>query len=133
MKYYRVHTADCAYITKQPRGIFTAVAKLDESKTLNEDEAAEYRHNHDYFEEILPVPPFYKDNNPDGAITWFKDTPEGMSVWEQMTFYRDVCKKYGLKLYVSECDEIPGELIYEDAYQIAVKNPVTDNITTREL
>ena len=50
-----------------------------------------------------------------------------------MTFYRDVCKKYGLKLYVSECDEIPGELIYEDAYQIAVKNPVNDNITTREL
>ena len=49
MKYYRVHTADCAYITKQPRGIFTAVAKLDESKTLNEDEADEYRRNRYYY------------------------------------------------------------------------------------
>ena len=28
MKYFRVHTADIAYVTKQPRGIFTAVGKL---------------------------------------------------------------------------------------------------------
>ena len=33
MKYYRVHTKDCAYITKQPRGIFTAFA-TDEAKVL---------------------------------------------------------------------------------------------------
>ena len=34
MKYYRVHMKDCAYITKQPRGIFTAVGRLVSSKTL---------------------------------------------------------------------------------------------------
>ena len=37
MKYYRVHTKDCAYITKQPRGIFTTVGKLADSKTLTEE------------------------------------------------------------------------------------------------
>lgn len=133
MKYYRIHTADQAYLTKQPRGVFTAVAKLSESKTLNEEEEKEYLRNHDYFESILPVPPFYKDNNPDGAITWFKDTPEGKSVWDQMKFYREMCSKYGVQLYVSECNFIPGDLVYEDDFQIAVKNPVTENITTREL
>jgi len=28
---------DCAYITKQPRGIFTSVGKLVDSKILTED------------------------------------------------------------------------------------------------
>ncbi len=36
MKYFRVHMKDCAYITKQPRGIFTSVGKLVDSKILNQ-------------------------------------------------------------------------------------------------
>lgn len=32
---------------------------------------------------------------------------------------------------MSECDEIPGEIIYEDDFQIAIKNQGTDiRITT---
>lgn len=51
-----------------------------------------------------------------------------------MTFYREMCMKYGVKLYVSECNEIPGELIYEDEFQIAVKNQPEDAvIITKEL
>lgn len=38
-----------------------------------------------------------------------------------MCFYREMAFKYGLKLYMSECLEVPGEIIYEDAFQIAVK------------
>ena len=38
------------------------------------------------------------------------------------------------RLYVSECDEIPGEIIYEDAFQIAVKNQPEDAvIITKEI
>ena len=38
------------------------------------------------------------------------------------------------KLYIPECDEIPGEIIYEDAFQIAVKNQPEDvAIITKEL
>ncbi len=33
-----------------------------------------------------------------------------------------MAKKYGLKLYISKCSEVPGEIIYEDDFQIAVKN-----------
>ena len=42
MKYYRVHTADIAYITQQPRGLFTAIGKLVDAKTLTQEETAEY-------------------------------------------------------------------------------------------
>jgi len=134
MRYYRIHTADIAYMTKRPRGIFTTVGKLVDSKTLTEEEEKEYWRNREYFEEVLPVPPFYQDNNPDGAITWFKDTPEGDDIWRQMTFYREMCSKYNVKLYISECEEIPGEVIYEDKFQIAVKGDTGEvKITTREL
>ena len=51
-----------------------------------------------------------------------------------MTFYRDMCSKYGVQLYLSETDDVPGEIIYEDNFQIAVKNPFTDiEVTTKEL
>ena len=134
MRYYRVHTADQAYLTKQPRGIFTTVGKLVDAGVLSETETEEYWNNRRYFEDVLPVPPFYDQGNPDGAITWFKDTPEGNRIWEEMTFYRNMAAKYGVQLYLSECTDIPGEIIYEDNFQIAVKNPRNDiPIQTQEL
>ncbi len=134
MRYYRVHTKDIAYRTKQPRGIFTAVAKLVDSKTLTEEEEKEYWKNREHFEEVLPVPPFYEQDNPDGAITWFKDTAKGNAIWKEMDFYRDMCSKYGITLFMSECDKLPGEVIYEDEFQVAVKNLYEDiSIKTKEL
>ena len=132
MRYYRVHTADQAYLTKQPRGIFTTVGKLVDAGVLSEAETEEYWNNRRYFEDVLPVPPFYDQGNPDGAVTWFKDTAESNRIWEEMTFYRNMAAKYGLQLYLSECTDIPGEIIYEDAFQIAVKKPRNDtSIQTR--
>ena len=86
MRYYRIHTADIAYITQQPRGIFTAIGKLVDAGILSEEETEEYWKNRAYFEKVLPVPPFYEEGNPDKAITWFKDTPEGNQIYSEMTF-----------------------------------------------
>ncbi|MBO4399357.1 MAG: hypothetical protein J5795_04405 [Lachnospiraceae bacterium] len=133
MKYYRVHTADVAWITKQPRGIFTAVGKMVDAGTLTEEETAEYWRNRKYFEEVLPVPPYYADGNPDGAVTWFKDTPDGNRIWNEMTFYRDIGAKYGVAFFVSECEEVPGEVVYEDDFQVAVKGPCTVPVVTKPL
>lgn len=134
MKYYRVHTADIAYITQQPRGIFTAIGKLVDAKILSEEETAEYWKNREYFEKVLPVPLFYDEGNHDKATTWFKDTEQGNRIYEEMTFYRTMAKKYGTQLYMSECEEVPGDIIYEDEFQIAIKNQRTDiNITTKKI
>ena len=134
MRYYRIHTADIAYITQQPRGIFTAIGKLVDAGIPSEEETSEYWKNRAYFEKVLPVPPFYEEGNPDKAITWFKDTPEGNQIYSEMTFYREMARKYGTQLYMSDCDEIPGEIIYEDDFQIAIKNQRTDiRITTHKI
>ena len=134
MRYFRVHTADIAYITQQPRGIFTTVGKLVDAKTLSEEETAEYWKNREYFEKVLPVPPFYESGNKERATTWFKDTPHGTDIWRQMDFYRSMCRKYGVRLYRSDTDEIPGEIIYEDDSQIAVTNTREDlKVETKEI
>ncbi len=134
MRYYRVHTADIAYITQQPRGIFTAIGKLVDAKILSEEETAEYWKNREYFEKVLPVPPFYDEGNPDKATTWFKDMEQGNRIYAEMTFYRAMAKKYGMQLYMSECEEIPWDIIYEDEFQISIKNPRSDaRITTKEI
>lgn len=133
MKYFRIHTAENAYLTKQPRGIFTTVGKLVDAKILTEEETKEYWKNREYFEEVLPVPPFYENGNPDGAITWFKENEKGKEIYSQMSFYREMASKYGVELFRSECTEIPGEVIYEDDFQIAVKNVRTDiKVTTKK-
>lgn len=133
MKFFRIHTQDIAYITQQPRGIFTAIGKLVDSKTLNEQEIKEYWKNREYFEKILPVPPYYEQGNPEKAITWFKDNEKGNEIFNQMNFYIDMAKKYNVILWKSESDTIPGEIIYEDEFQIAVKNCSNTNIKTTKL
>lgn len=119
-KYFRIHTADHAYLTKQPRGLFTAIGKLVDKKTMNESEIAEYWKNREWFEKYLPIPPFYKDNNPERAITWFKNSNEGQEMFSKMTHYIDMAKKYKLNLYITETSIVPGKIIYDDKFQIAV-------------
>ena len=133
-KYYRVHSADVAWLTKQPRGIFTAVWRLIDAGVTTEEETAEYWRNRKYFEEALPLPPYYEQGNPEGAVTWFKDTEKGNEIWQQMTFYRDMGNKYGVQFYISECVDVPGEAVYEDEFQIAVKGQKEDvTVITRPL
>ena len=134
MRYYRVHTDETAWITKQPRGLFTAVGKLVDAGMLSEKEEKDYWKNREYFERILPVPPYYEQGNPEGAITWYKDTKEANRIFHEMSFYRRMAGKYGKKLYLSECDEVPGKIIYEDDTQIAVTQQKDDvKITVSEL
>lgn len=133
MKYFRVHTKDIAYITQQPRGIFTAIGKMVDLKILTIEEEKEYWKNREYFEEVLPVPPFYDQGNPNKATTWFKDNEKGNGIYRQMDFYRNMAAKYGLELYRSECEQLPGDVIYEDDFQIAIINTRQELIKTQKL
>ena len=110
------------------------LAKKKKTEGLTEEETAEYWKTREYFQKALPVPQYYEKGNPDCAITWFKDTPQGNDIYAQMDFYRAMAKKYGLTLYISKTEQVPGEIIYEDDFQIAVKNQKADaQITVTEL
>lgn len=120
MKYFRIHSSEIAFLTNQPRGLFVTVWKLVENKLLSSDEVDNYWENRKYFEKTLPVPSFYIENNPLKAITYFKENDKSLSIIRKMSFYFDMCRKYGIKLFKTTVDEIPGDLIYEDDYQIGV-------------
>ncbi|NLC93933.1 MAG: hypothetical protein GX677_10885 [Treponema sp.] len=127
-KYFRVHTQDIAYITQQPRGLFAAIGKLVDNKVMSEEEIEEYWANRKWFEANLPVPTFYDDGNTVKAITWYKNNSNGNDMYERMTFYLRMAKKYGLKLFKTTSKEKPGEIIYEDDYQIGVVNSLNSGI-----
>ena len=133
MKYFRIHTAEIAYHTQQPRGLFVAIWKLVENKTLNEIEEKIYWDNRKWFENNLPVPPFYELGNIEKAITWYKDNEYGNSMMNKMSFYFDMANKYSLQLYKSISDKEPGKVIYEDKYQIAVINHDNEKVKTDKI
>lgn len=118
--FFRVHTADLAYLTQRPRGLFTAVGKLVDARVLTEEETAEYWRQRHWFEAELPIPPFYADGNVLRAITWYKDNDSGREMFDRMGFYLAMGQKYGLVLYRTSARSVPGEVIYEDAWQIGV-------------
>lgn len=92
-----------------------------------------YWENRSYFEKMLPVTPYYEKGNPDGAVTWFKDTEQGNDIYRQIDFYRKILKKYGVKFYKSSTQRIPDRVIYEDDFQIAVVGQNSESeITTEE-
>lgn len=121
-KFFRIHTDDNAYLTKLPRGLFTTIGKLVDNNTLDDDEVTLYWENRHWFEDHLPVPPFYGDGNSIKAITWFKSSEKGLEMFNKMTFYFEMSKKYNIRLYLTQTDEIPGDIIYEDDFQVGVSD-----------
>ncbi|UVI27483.1 hypothetical protein [Paenibacillus spongiae] len=73
-----------------------------------------------WFEENLPNPPYYEDNNVIKAVTWFKDTPQSREMLIRLKPFFQLAEKYGAKLIRSVSAEPPGVIVYEDDYQIAV-------------
>lgn len=64
-----------------------------------------------WYTKHLPEPPFYKEGNPLNAVTWFKDTAEVRQLVELLKRYRDD--------YTVTRSADPGQVVYEDDYQIA--------------
>ena len=50
-----------------------------------------------------------------------------------MIFYREMAAKYGIELFMSECDFVPVEDIYEDEFLVAVKNCVAEGVVTKKI
>lgn len=119
-RYFRVHTQDIAWATQRPRGLFVAVGKLVQAGTMTEAEVAEYWETRRWFEAHLPVPPFYAAGNPEKAITWFRDTPQGREMFAKMGFYRRMAHQYRIDLWVTTTTGAPGRIVYEDDWQVAV-------------
>ncbi|NQU45210.1 hypothetical protein HQ520_18155 [bacterium] len=121
-RFFRIHIEEIAYYTKRPKGLFAAVGNLVDQKIMSEAEIEEYWRNRRWFEANLLIPPFYGDLKPVLPITWYKNNAAGNEMFAKMAFYVRMAAKYDRRLYLTYTDTEPGEIVYEDDFQIGVVN-----------
>lgn len=99
-------------------GIFVAVDHLRRAGMLSPSEETQYFDIDDWFLAHLPNPPFYEDGNSIGAVTWFK-TPVPREMSERIDALRAILAAHDVDHDVVGSRD-PGELVYEDEYQVGV-------------
>lgn len=117
MNYHRFCSKEVSPFTGERDGIFVAVWHLIRDKRVTTQEEAAYWEHREWYEANLLIPPFYAEGNPRRAVTWFRDSVMDHPLLERLTFYRDLAGKYGVGIELVST-EAPGEIVYEDAFQI---------------
>lgn len=119
-KYMRIQGREIAYRTQKPVGVFILNWRRIRDGVYSKEDADLYDRTHKWFLENLPEPPFYgNDNeNPDGAVTWFK-TENADSMLEHIEPLLSLLEKYGIPYDVVYTDT-PGRIVYEDDFQVGV-------------
>lgn len=128
MKFHRYCSSAISPYTGEKYGIFVAVWHLVRDGRVTQGEAADYWSHRAWYEANLPLPPFYAEGNPRRAITWFKREAWDHPVVGRLTFYRDLAAKHGLDIHLESTD-FPGEVLYEDSFQVAAVRPGAAPVT----
>lgn len=116
----RIQGREIAYRTQKPVGVFILNWRRIRDGVYSKEDAELYDSTHKWFLENLPEPPFYggDNENPDGAVTWFKtENTDGML--EHIEPLLGLLEKYGIPYDVVYTDT-PGKIIYEDDFQVGV-------------
>ena len=104
--------------TGKPCGIFAVVSHMKEKRLISPQERKEIRQIVDWFEEYLPNPPFYKEAPLPKAITWFKQATSA-EMLVKIERIKAIVETNGWQIDMVCHQEVPGNVIYEDDYQIA--------------
>ncbi|CAH1206231.1 hypothetical protein PAECIP111893_02477 [Paenibacillus plantiphilus] len=119
--FVRFHGNYCSSFTKQPAGIFAVIYHLKRDGKLSDADSELYGNTLDWFEDNLPNPPLYDEqNNSIRAVTWFKDGERTEHMIERLKPFFEIAATYGVQIIKSVAEEPPGTIVYEDDYQIAV-------------
>ena len=126
-KYVRIQGKELAINTKYAKGIFSMFQKLIRDGVMEQEDADLFQEIDLWFSEILPYPPqcmrrenvvcFFKTENTDFMMKMMKPL-----MW--------LLERYGQQYFVVYTNT-PGEIVYEDEYQVVVKagfDPVYDEM-----
>jgi hypothetical protein len=126
-KYVRIQGRELAANTGQGAGIFSMCWKLIQNDVMDEEDEALFKEIDSWFAEELPFPEpcmrkervvcFFKCENADEMMRMI--TP---AMW--------LLERYHHPFYVVYTND-PGEIVYEDEYQIVVK--VDENVIIEDL
>lgn len=126
-KYCRIQGKELAANTRVGKGVFSMLYQMVTNKVMDEEDVGLFNELESWFAEELPWPPQCKRQ--EKVICYFKmeNSEMMMKMINPLLWLLD---KYNHPYYVVYTN-FPGEIVYEDEYQIAVK--VDENIVIEDL
>ncbi|MBQ5950951.1 MAG: hypothetical protein IJL66_02230 [Lachnospiraceae bacterium] len=116
-KYLRIQGKALAENTMYPKGVFSMFAQMIQDGVMEQEDADLFNELGDWFSENLPWPPQCKRQ--EAVVCWFKTE----NADEMMKMIRPalwLLERYD-QPYFLVYTNTPGEIVYEDHYQIAAK------------
>ena len=120
-KYVRIQGQELASNTMYAKGIFSMCWQLIQNDVMDEEDADLYREIDDWFAKNLPWPPQCK--NQEKVVCFFK-TENSEEMMKMIRPALWLLERYNHPYYLVYTNT-PGEILYEDKYQVVVKVPGT--------
>jgi len=116
-KYVRIQGQELAANTMYAKGIFSMCWQLIQNDTMDEEDIGLFKEIDSWFAENLPWPPQCK--NREKVVCFFKteNTEEMMKMIRPALW---LLEKYNHPYFLVYTNT-PGEIVYEDKYQVVVK------------
>ena len=116
-KYLRIQGRELAPNTMQGKGVFSMCMKMLEDNVMDEEDAGLFLELNDWFAYNLPWPPQCKRQEP--VICFFK-TENSEEMVRMIRPVLWLLEKYNHPYYLVYTN-FPGEIVYEDQYQVCCK------------
>lgn len=117
-KYVRIQGQELAENTMYAKGIFSMCWGLIQEDVMDEEDSLLYKEIDDWFANELPWPPQCK--NQEKVICFFK-TENSQEMLNMILPAMWLLERYNHPFYLVYTNTLPGEIVYEDKYQVAVK------------
>ncbi|MBR2685144.1 MAG: hypothetical protein IKE59_03745 [Erysipelotrichaceae bacterium] len=116
-KYARIQGKALARNTMWAKGVFSMFNQMLEENVMDEEDRGLFEELDDWFAHNLPWPEPCKRQ--EAVVCWFKidNSEEMMKMLRPMLW---LLEKYNRPYYLV-CTNFPGEIVYEDEYQVAAK------------
>ena len=116
-KYVRIEGKELARNTMHAKGIFSMCWQMIQDEVMIGEDADLFREIDDWFAANLPWPPQCQSQEP--VICWFK-TENSDEMLKMIKPALWLLSRYNHPYFVVYTDS-PGEIVYEDQYQVAAK------------
>ncbi len=116
-KYVRIQGTELAKNTMYNKGIFSMCWQLIQNDEMIGEDADLYREIDDWFAEHLPWPPQCKNQEP--VVCWFK-TENSEEMMKMIRPALWLLEQYNHPYFLVYTNT-PGEIVYEDQYQVAAR------------
>ncbi len=116
-KYVRIQGQELAANTMYAKGIFSMCWQLIQNDVMEEEDADLFKEIDSWFAEHLPYPEPCKRQEP--VVCWFK-TENSEEMMKMIRPAMWLLERYDHPYFVVYTNS-PGEIVYEDKYQIAAR------------